>query len=234
MGFCECSFRSFLVADRHVEQHIAWMIWPDLRRGLPYRLRNTDGGRQRRPVDLDRLERIARLVEGLCDHERDRIADMPHLAIGENGIWRAGERIDFEVEQAWKGGEILDVLAGKDHADARESPGYTSIDCEFRMRMGRSKHQRVHRRLRCVVIGVAALAANERIVFLAKDALTHAEFDGSHHISNLPMLISDILQRIAIQRNFSCEAAISASRGRTAAGSIRHRRWLLRASAAQA
>jgi hypothetical protein len=35
-----------------------------------------------------------------------------------------------------------------------------------------------------VVIGVTALAANERIVFFAKDALTDAEFDrSSHHFS---------------------------------------------------
>jgi hypothetical protein len=35
-----------------------------------------------------------------------------------------------------------------------------------------------------VVIGVAALAANERIVFLAQDALTDAEFDGGHPVSD--------------------------------------------------
>jgi hypothetical protein len=46
--------------------------------------------------------------------------------------------------------------------------------------MRRAQHQRVHRSLRRVVIGIAALAANQRIVFLAQDALTDAEFDGSH------------------------------------------------------
>jgi hypothetical protein len=34
-----------------------------------------------------------------------------------------------------------------------------------------------------MVVGVATLAANERIVFLAQDALTDAKFDGSHRIS---------------------------------------------------
>jgi hypothetical protein len=38
-----------------------------------------------------------------------------------------------------------------------------------------------------VVIGVAAATANERIVFLAKDALTDAKFEGSHRISELQM-----------------------------------------------
>jgi len=40
----------------------------------------------------------------------------------------------------------------------------------------------VHRSLRRVVVGVAAPTSNERIVFLAKDALTDAKFDGSHRI----------------------------------------------------
>ena len=57
----------------------------------------------------------------------------------------------------------------------------------------------MQRRLRRVVIGVAAVAANQRIVFLAKNALTDAEFDGSHRISDLPVVIRRIiLQRIAM------------------------------------
>jgi hypothetical protein len=68
------------------------------------------------------------------------------------------------------------------------------------MRMGRAQHQRVHRRRGRVVIGVAAPAANQRIVFLAKHALTDAEFDGSHRISVSPCLVFIILQRIKRQR----------------------------------
>jgi hypothetical protein len=51
-----------------------------------------------------------------------------------------------------------------------------------------------------VVIGVAALAANQRIVFLAKHALTDAKFDGSHRISDFLEMTSAILQRIARRR----------------------------------
>ena len=40
-----------------------------------------------------------------------------------------------------------------------------------------------------MIIGVAALAANERIVFLAKDALTDAEFDGSAIVSPVAVVI---------------------------------------------
>jgi hypothetical protein len=68
------------------------------------------------------------------------------------------------------------------------------------MRMRRAQHQRVHRSLRRVVIGVAALAANQRIVFLAKDALTNAKFDGSHRISDCSWKSCAILQWIARKR----------------------------------
>jgi hypothetical protein len=171
------------VADRLVEQQIAGMFGPDLRRARLDRLRDADRRRQRRPVYLDRLDRIARLIDRVRDHEGYSIADMAHFALREDRIGWAGERIDFEIEQAGQRAEIPDILAGQDQVDPGKAAGAGGVDGEFRMRMRRAQHQRVQRRLRRVVIGVAALAANERIVFLAKDALTDAEFDGSHRIS---------------------------------------------------
>jgi hypothetical protein len=52
--------------------------------------------------------------------------------------------------------------------------------------MRRAQHQRVQRRLWREIVGVAASAADKRIIFLAKHALTDAEFDGSHRISISP------------------------------------------------
>jgi hypothetical protein len=67
--------------------------------------------------------------------------------------------------------------------------------------MRRAQHQRVQRRLRRDVVGVAALAADERVVFLAKNALTDAEFDGSSHlVSDFPNPDAAILQRIGSPR----------------------------------
>ena len=68
-------------------------------------------------------------------------------------------------------------------ADAGQAAGAADVDGEFRMRMRRAQHQRMHRRLRRDVVGVAALAADERVVLLAQDALTDAEFDGSAILS---------------------------------------------------
>jgi hypothetical protein len=49
------------------------------------------------------------------------------------------------------------------------------------MRMRRAQHQRMQRLRGREVVGVAALAANQRVVLFAKHALTDAEFDGSSH-----------------------------------------------------
>src|SRR2546421_33885 len=57
-----------------------------------------------------------------------------------------------------------------------------NVDGEFRMRVRRTQHQRMQRGLRRVIVGVAATAADQCVVFLAKDALTDAEFDGSSHL----------------------------------------------------
>ena len=182
MRLGERSLGRLLVADRHVEQHIARMLRPDLRRALLDRIGEADHGRQRRPVDLDRLDRVAGLIDGISDHEGDGIADMAHHAVGEDGIGRAGERIDFQVEQARQAAEILDVIRRQDRADARQAFGAGGIEGEFGVGVRRAQHQRMHRGLRRVIVGVAALAANQRVVLLAKDALTDAELDGSSHL----------------------------------------------------
>src|SRR5258706_12079764 len=62
--------------------------------------------------------------------------------------------------------------------------------------MRRAQQQRVHCGLWRDVVGVAAVAANERIVFLAANALTDAEFDGSSHlVSDCSSGCGGILQR---------------------------------------
>ena len=183
MRFRERRLGRLLVADRHVEQHVAGMLGPDLRRPLLDRMEDADHRRQRRPVDLDRLDRIARLIDRFGDDKRHGVADMAHLVPRQDRIGRAGERIDFQIEQARQIAEILDVLGGQDRRHAGQAAGAGGIDGEFRMRVRRAQHQRMQRRLRREIVGVAALAANERIVFLAQHALTDAEFDGSHLIS---------------------------------------------------
>ena len=171
-----------LVADRHVEQHIARMFGPDLRRALLDRIGKADHGRQRRPVDLDGLDGVAGLIDGVRDHEGYGVADMAHHAVGQDGIGRCGERIDFQIEQARQAAEILDVFRRQNRPDAGQAFGAGGVDGEPGVGVRRAQHQRVHRGLRRVIVGIAALAANQRVVFLAKHALTDAELDGSSHL----------------------------------------------------
>ena len=100
MGLCKDGIGCRLVADRHVEQNVARVLGPDLRRALLHGVDEADNRRQRRPVDLDRLERVAGLVDGVGHHEGDGIADVADFIPGEDRVRRSGERIDFEIEQA--------------------------------------------------------------------------------------------------------------------------------------
>ncbi len=183
MRLCKRGLGRFLVADRHIEQHIAGVIRPDLRRALFHRVGDADHGGQRRPVYLDRFDGVAGLVDGLCDDKGHGVADMAHFSGGQDRIGRTRERIDFQIEQARKISEILDVVRRKNCRDARQPARARGVDGKFRAGMRRAQHQRMKRRRR-MIIGVAALAANEGVVFLAKHALTDAEFDGGHHISD--------------------------------------------------
>ncbi len=141
------------------------------------------------------------MVDAVGDHEGHGIADMAHLAPGKDRIGRAGERIDLEIEQARQVAEIGNVLRRQDHADAGQTFRARGIDRELGVRMRRTQHQRVQRRLRRDVVSVAAFAADERVVLLAKNALTDAEFDGSSHlVSDLLFPDPAILQRIESPR----------------------------------
>jgi hypothetical protein len=145
MRLGERGFGSLAVADRDIEQHVAGLIRPHLGRALLHRVDDADHRRQRRPFDRDGLDRVTRQIDGLSDNERNSIADMAHLALGEDRIWRAGERIDFEVKQTRKTAEILDVIGGQDQSHARQAPRARRIDGEFRAGMRRAQHQRMHR-----------------------------------------------------------------------------------------
>ncbi|MEY9264128.1 hypothetical protein ABIF23_003523 [Bradyrhizobium elkanii] len=174
-----------LVADRDVEQHIAGLVRPDLRRILLHRIDEADRRRQRRPFDVDRLDRVTGMIDGVGDHKGHRVADMAHLVLGEDRIRRCGERIGLEIEQARQPAEFGDVGGGQDQRHAGHAAGLAGIDRVGRVRVRRAQHQRVQCGRRCDVVGVAALAANQSVVLLAPHTLSDAEFDGScHRLSN--------------------------------------------------
>ena len=179
----ECGVSRILVTDRNVEQKIARVIGPDLRRFLLHGIGDTHHRGERPPLHLDRLERIARVLDGVGHHESNGVADVPHLVAGKDRIWRRGEGLVRKVELAGQAAEVCDVGRGEDQGNARQATGARRIDPVGRMGVRRAQHQRMQRTGRRMVVGIAALAANKRVVFLAPDALADAEFHGSHMIS---------------------------------------------------
>ncbi len=119
LRFRERRLGRLLVADRHIEQHIAGMIGPDLRCVFLHGIDDADRRGQRRPVDLDRLDRVAGLIDRVGYNESHGVADMARHAVGENRIGRTRERIHFQIEQARKTAEILDIVGGEDGGDTR-------------------------------------------------------------------------------------------------------------------
>ena len=73
------------------------------------------------------------------------VTDVANLVLRKNWIGRAGERIDFKVEQARQIAEFPDVVGGQHRADARHAAGLADVEGEFRVRMRRAQHKRVHR-----------------------------------------------------------------------------------------
>ncbi len=119
MGLRESGFRCLLVAQRRVEQHVAGVVRPNLRRTLLHCIDETNGGRQGRPLDLDRLDRVPSLLDGLRHDERNRVANVPHDIARKDRIRRAGKGFVRQIEQAGKTAEILDVVGGENRGYAR-------------------------------------------------------------------------------------------------------------------
>ena len=118
MRLGEGGFGCVLVADRCVEQNVAGMIRPDLRRIFFHRIDQTNGGWKRGPLDLDRLNGVARLLHSLRDHEGDGIADVTHDVAREDRIRRAGKGLVRQIKQTGKTAKVLNIVCGENRADA--------------------------------------------------------------------------------------------------------------------
>ena len=212
-----------LVADGNVEQHIAGMIGPDLRRALLDRVGEADHRRQRRPVDLDRLDRIAGLIDGIGDDKGYGIADMADFAfarIGYGGpVKGSTSRLNRQGRSPRSPTSAAVRMRRRPAGRGRASHRW----CIWRARAASAAPARASRPRR-VVVGVAALAADQCVVFLAQHALTDAEFDGSHLISDSRDFAPYCSGSRASANDFSRAPATDPDPNRTAAGSIRHRR----------
>ena len=111
------------VAEAPVVAKIARHIGKDLRRARLQRLAGIDDRRLLDIVDLDLVGRLARLLEGLGDDDRDRVADMAHMVGRERRVRRLGHRravFRMDLPAAGQPADAIGghVLAGEDRDDA--------------------------------------------------------------------------------------------------------------------
>ena len=173
----ECRAGGGGVAERRLEGDIAGAARPDQRRVLLHRRRGADHGRQRLPVDGDRLGGILRLLDRLGDDECNGVADMARRLARQYPIRRRGERLVGNAGLARQWTELGNVGGGQHEMHTGRRARVCRVgDTKACMRMGRAQDDGVQYAGRCVIGHVAAAAAQQRIVFLARDRLADAEF----------------------------------------------------------
>ena len=127
-------------------------------------------------VDGDAADRVLGHVAVVGDHERDRLAHVVDLVLGQCVLGAAlGERRVRDEQRQWLGHRAGQVVVGPHgvHALDVEHPGDVDVDDPC-VRVGRAEHRGMqgaapdgH------VVDVATLAAQEPLVLHALDLLAH-------------------------------------------------------------
>ena len=148
------------------------------------RARRIGHRRQHAVVDDDRLGRVARLRQRLGDDDRNVVADIADLALGERRMRTGPHRRAVLVVNHPAADQPADlvggeVVAGEDPQHTRHRSSGLGVDL-FQRGVGMRRAQEIGVGLaRPVdVVGVAALAGDEAVVFLAADG--SADSGGGH------------------------------------------------------
>jgi hypothetical protein len=165
-----------------VEHHVAGDVRKELRRARRHRL--LGGGDRRQPLvfDLDRLGGVARRRERFGDHERHRLADMPHVTDGQHRARRVVPRRPVAIVERRHAGEVAEavgahVLAGRDEQHAGHRPRRRRIDpLDPRMRHRRPQHEGPRHPRQDDVVRIAPAAGDEPQILVAPHGLADAEF----------------------------------------------------------
>jgi hypothetical protein len=174
-----------LVAQR---PHVAGVVRGDLvnggRSGLPRPGRRDDRG-QHLVIDFYQLGRVLGLGERLRDDHRDVVADIPHLALGEQRVLRLLHRLRVDVGDEPPARQSPDrvrkIGAGIDGHHARGGFRPCAIDPpDGRVRVRRAQEPRVGLPVQRYVVGVSAAAGQKAIILFALDSradqrCTHCE-----------------------------------------------------------
>ena len=165
-----------------VEHEIAGNAVEQLRRAFLQRGARVGDGGQRLVVDLDRFGGVLRLRQGLGDDERDRLAEMAHLADGERRARRIVARRAVPVVERRMAGHVaeavgLHVVAGQHQQHAGHAARRRRVDlADVGVRDPRAQHVGLRHVGKRDVVGIAALAGDQGLVLETPNGLANAEF----------------------------------------------------------
>ena len=165
-----------------VEHEVAGDRVEELRRALLQRGARIGDGGQALVIDLDRFGGILRLHQCLGDNEHDRLSEMAHLGRGERRARRVETRRAVLVVERRMAGHIaepvgLHVVAGQHQQHAGHAARRRRVDlADVRVRDLRAQHIGLRGFLKLDVVGIAALAGDQGLVFETLYGLANAEF----------------------------------------------------------
>ena len=165
-----------------VQRDIVGDVIVELRRAGLRGFLGIGDGRQRIDIDHHGFRGIARLRQRLGDHEGHGIADIAHLVGHQRGAVGLQQRRAVAVLQRQAAGEGAvigggEVGAGPDAEHAGHRLGGRGVDAaDDAVGMAGAHDPGIGLAGQVEIVGVFALAAHQRVVFLAADRLPDAEF----------------------------------------------------------
>ena len=165
-----------------IERDVVRDVIIELRRAGFCGLRGIGHGRQRLDVEFDGLRRIARLCRRFRDHEGDGIADKAHFVGRQRRTVGLQQRRAVPALQGQATGERVvtggfEILAGPDAEHTRHRLGGGGVDPpDDPVGMAGAHHPAIGLAGQGEIVGVSALAAHQRVVFLAAHRLPHPVF----------------------------------------------------------
>ena len=165
-----------------IQRHVVGDVIVELRRAGFCRFGGIGDGRQWIDVDHHGFAGIARLRQGLGDHEGHGIADIAHLVAHQRGAVGLLQRRAVAIFQRQAAGEGAvtggrEIGSGPDPEHARHRLGGRGVDAaDDAVGVAGAHDPGIGLARQIEIVGVFALAAHQRVVFLAADRLPDAEF----------------------------------------------------------
>ena len=185
-GLCELRLGGGFVTNLPVESEVVRHIRPNQNAAFVHRGRQVGDAGENIVIDLDRLGRVPRLLNGVSDDEGDGVADVAYGALGQNRMWRRGLGGAVTIFDQGGAGQRTDALGrevgcGVDAGDARQSRCCSDVEPgDGGRRMRATQHDSEQHAGQHDVVGVAAGAFEQPGVLHAADGLGEAEFGCSH------------------------------------------------------